>query len=158
MELKDRHINPTAKDNGQRTIHSNTTMEKENAQANNGIKVGTISTTISVKEAGKKGETRPQVFNIADKTEHWHQEPDNIQFQVCSSQQQLQPSQLGTPSQPLQSQTGTLYNDALYPFGAVISVYEKTPTTYKEFWAIVIDTGAAVSVCPTIEQVPIRHF
>eukprot|EP00971_Amphidinium_carterae_P350492 6491577-Amphidinium_carterae.1 len=43
---------------------------------------------------------------------------------------------------------GTLYNDALYTIGAVINVNKKTPTTYKELWAIIIDTGAEVSVCP----------
>eukprot|EP00971_Amphidinium_carterae_P089733 1776752-Amphidinium_carterae.1 len=66
------------------------------------------------KGAGKTGKSRPQVFNIADNIEHWHQEPDHIQFQACGSAQQP----LGKPSQPLQSQMGALYNEALCPIGA----------------------------------------
>eukprot|EP00971_Amphidinium_carterae_P343928 6483981-Amphidinium_carterae.2 len=38
---------------------------------------------------------------------------------------------------------GTLYN-----VGAVINMNEKTPETYKELWAIILDSGAALSVCP----------
>eukprot|EP00971_Amphidinium_carterae_P244915 4862937-Amphidinium_carterae.1 len=80
------------------------------------------------KGAGKKGGSRPQVFNIADNTERWHQEPNNTQFQACSSTQQPR----GTPSQPIQSQMGRLYNDTLYRIGAGINVNERMPTTYKE--------------------------
>eukprot|EP00971_Amphidinium_carterae_P350777 6491735-Amphidinium_carterae.1 len=32
--------------------------------------------------------------------------------------------------------------------GAVINVKEETPSSYKELWAIILDSGAVVSVCP----------
>eukprot|EP00971_Amphidinium_carterae_P158354 3139237-Amphidinium_carterae.1 len=64
----------------------------------------------------------------------WHEQPDTLQFQAY----QQQPT--GTPSQPMPTQIGTLYN-----MGAVININEKTPQTHKEFWAIILDSGAAVS-------------
>eukprot|EP00971_Amphidinium_carterae_P262070 5198264-Amphidinium_carterae.1 len=165
MDPKDNHINSTARDNRvttvtkpsttiHRTINNNTTVEKKRHRKS--MEPRWINKYN--KGAGKKGESRPQVsrpqvFNIADNTAHWHQEPDHIQFQACGSTQQP----LGTSSQPFQSQMGTLYNETLYPIGAVINVNEKTPTRNTKLWAIIIDTGAAVSVCPITfcEQVPI---
>eukprot|EP00971_Amphidinium_carterae_P109262 2163655-Amphidinium_carterae.1 len=65
----------------------------------------------------------------------WHEEPDTLQFQNLQ-----QPT--GTPAQPAPTQMGTLYN-----VGAVININEQAPS-YKELWAIVLDSGAAVLVCP----------
>eukprot|EP00971_Amphidinium_carterae_P122444 2424332-Amphidinium_carterae.2 len=64
------------------------------------------------KGAGKnRGESRPEVFKIVtDNTYTRHEELDTIQFQACSPTEQLKSKQLGTPSQPVQSQMGMLYN------------------------------------------------
>eukprot|EP00971_Amphidinium_carterae_P202544 4018744-Amphidinium_carterae.1 len=56
----------------------------------------------------------------------------------------------------------TPFNDTLYrvyPIGAVINVNEKTPTTYKKLWTIIIDTGSAVSVklCVQSHSVNMYH-
>eukprot|EP00971_Amphidinium_carterae_P059714 1181397-Amphidinium_carterae.1 len=76
------------------------------------------------KGARKKGDYRPQVFNISDNyNQTWHQEPDNIQYQASNPTQQQPTPQLGTPSQPSQSQMGMLYN-----VGAVINSNQTSPT------------------------------
>eukprot|EP00971_Amphidinium_carterae_P132987 2633531-Amphidinium_carterae.1 len=47
-----------------------------------------------------------------------------------------------------QSTTGPLTFGSLYEVGAVISIGRQAPRHLKDFWAVVIDTGAAVSACP----------
>eukprot|EP00971_Amphidinium_carterae_P053681 1057479-Amphidinium_carterae.1 len=75
----------------------------------------------------------------------WHEEPDKLRYQAYPQQPQAYQQQpTGTPSQPMPTQIATLYN-----VGAVININEKTLQTYKEFWAIILDSGAAVSICPT---------
>eukprot|EP00971_Amphidinium_carterae_P184603 3665047-Amphidinium_carterae.3 len=71
------------------------------------------------------------------------EEPDTIQFQNFNATPQQTAS--GTPTLPLRSQIGTLYNA-----GAVNNMNEKTPETYKELWAIILDCGVAISFCPHV--------
>eukprot|EP00971_Amphidinium_carterae_P167275 3314644-Amphidinium_carterae.3 len=50
---------------------------------------------------------------------------------------------------------GLLYKvDAVYN----ININQQPPRQLKDFWAVIIDTGAAVSVCPTtfVEHIPIK--
>eukprot|EP00971_Amphidinium_carterae_P169736 3363104-Amphidinium_carterae.1 len=51
----------------------------------------------------------------------------------------------------------SLYNNN-FDVGAIIHISQQSPSHYKEFWSIVIDTGAAVSVCPTTfcEHIPTK--
>eukprot|EP00971_Amphidinium_carterae_P288194 5721673-Amphidinium_carterae.2 len=70
----------------------------------------------------------------------WHEEPDTIQFQNFNTTQTGTTTK--TPTQPIQPQIG------LYKSRAMINIDEKTPETYKELWAIILGSRAAISVCP----------
>eukprot|EP00971_Amphidinium_carterae_P282894 5616082-Amphidinium_carterae.1 len=40
-----------------------------------------------------------------------------------------------------------LYNSA-FDVGAIIHINQQSPSHHKDFWSIIMNTGAALSVCP----------
>eukprot|EP00971_Amphidinium_carterae_P279517 5548999-Amphidinium_carterae.1 len=71
---------------------------------------------------------RPHVFNISQNNNQpmWHEKPDTIQFQSFNT------TKIGTipktPTQPIQSQTGALYNI----IGAVINMDQRKAEPHKD--------------------------
>eukprot|EP00971_Amphidinium_carterae_P124433 2465061-Amphidinium_carterae.3 len=101
------------------------------------------------KGASKKGQQLP-VNNIAHNShfyddsqdwynQEWYPEVDYPQYQAQEPAQQV-------PQQ--QPALGPLTSGSLYEVGDVINIGRKSPRHLKDFWAVIIDTGAAVNVCP----------
>eukprot|EP00971_Amphidinium_carterae_P082858 1639270-Amphidinium_carterae.1 len=87
--------------------------------------------------------------------QRWTTHNSNNQLRNSLHIHKLGPQQfLGTPSHPQQAAMGLLYRvDAVYN----ININQQSPQQFKDFGAIIIDTGA-VSVCPTTfaEHIPIK--
>eukprot|EP00971_Amphidinium_carterae_P350278 6491466-Amphidinium_carterae.5 len=99
----------------------------------------------------KGAEKKSGVYNIQETTDYNGLTTHNHnQLRNNPAQQQL----LGTPSQPQQTAMGMLYE-----VGTVydININRQSPRQFKDFWGIIFDTGAAVSVCPMTfaEHIPI---
>eukprot|EP00971_Amphidinium_carterae_P198652 3942557-Amphidinium_carterae.2 len=75
--------------------------------------------------------------------QEWHLEVDCSQYQVAPEAEQQQ-----VLLQLLDQGQGQLALGSLYEVGTDINIGRQSPQDLKEFWAIMIDTGAAVSVCP----------
>eukprot|EP00971_Amphidinium_carterae_P348262 6490407-Amphidinium_carterae.3 len=107
-------------------------------------------------KGGKKGQLPAQQINDND-SDYYSYEEDPSSWDYSYNQERFPetdyPQQL--PGQEVeqqqvlqQQQSSPLTMGSLYEIDAIIHIGRQSPRHLKDFWSIIIDTGAAISVCP----------